>query len=123
MEDIIKSHTKKNYISRTDGICDPIDNSQYYKLSWLYRICEIQVVVGFFVAYGVADTSSTSKWFGFALFAAIWNVLMLILLLNVDNSQLGKHQFDNILREKSYKQDFIDTIKRQVNPNYKILLQ
>lgn len=119
MEDI-RTATKKTYISRTDGLCDPVDNSQYRKLNWLYNFGMLQSIVGFFVAYGVATTGT--GWLGFAVFMAVWNVIMLVALMNMNVDEMGKHQYDNVKSDPLVKQKFIDRVLRKV-PGYKNSLE
>ncbi len=116
----IRNATGKSYISKTDGICDPIDNHQYRKLNWLYNFGIFQVIVGFFVAYSIA--TSMSEWTGFAVFMSIWNVVMLLILVNVDVEEMGKHQFDHVKSDPLVKQSFIDHVLQKV-PGYKNSLE
>jgi hypothetical protein len=81
----------------------------------------LQVILGVFVAYGVADGATDSRWVAFGIFTCIWNIIMLIILFKLYVNELGKFQNEPLKPDPSYKQEFIDTIRRKVDPNYPLI--
>jgi hypothetical protein len=115
---LIRQVTKKDRIDKTDGVCEPIDNSQYRWMKWCYRVVIMQTFIGCLVAYSMADMSKTSKWLGFAISLAIGNVLILMVTLNISLSEMGTHQYTNVEPNKPWNQEFRDRIKQIIGPGY-----